>query len=150
MYPLNSCYNLIKSKNLVSLLCKLICRKKMYFFKDFIQLFLRDTKRERQRHSRERSRLHAGSPTRLHPGSRVSRTTPWAEGRCLTAEPSRGPRKTMYYINTNQPAKETIIGKNCRQGGEQQIHFDWLMARVQHVQQQHPTGKIMISNRIKK
>ena len=42
--------------------CLLIFRLKLYFFKDFIYVFMRGAERGRDT-GRERSRLHAGSPT---------------------------------------------------------------------------------------
>ena len=49
---------------------------------------MRDIERGRDI-GRERSRVHAGSPTVTQ--SRVSRITPWAKGKHLTAEPPRDP-----------------------------------------------------------
>ena len=65
----------------------------LFFFKDFIYLFMRDTERGRDT-SRGRSRLHAGS--RCGTRSQDSRITPWAEGRRQTAEPPRDPLVSFF------------------------------------------------------
>ena len=62
----------------------------IFFFKDFIYPFMRDTQRERGRDTgRGRSRLHAGSPTWELILGLQDHTLGWR--RCETAEPPRLP-----------------------------------------------------------
>ena len=73
-----------------------IChRAKVFnFFKRFIYLFMRDTHR-----GRDTGRGEAGSTQGAWRGipSRDSRIPPWAEGRHLTAEPSRDPQDLFIW-----------------------------------------------------
>ena len=61
-----------------------------YFFKDLIYLFMRDTEKEAE----TQAEGGAGSMQGARRGTQSPdpRTRPWAEGRCSTAEPPRGPR----------------------------------------------------------
>ena len=62
-----------------------------FFKKDFIYLFMRDRERERGRGiGRGRSRLHAGSPMW------DSGITPWAKGKCSTAEQPSHPYSGFF------------------------------------------------------
>ena len=65
-----------------------------FFFKDSIYLLMRDTKREREAEGEAGSMRGARRGTR----SRVSRITPWAEGRCSTTEPPRDPLIIWIFI----------------------------------------------------
>ena len=60
----------------------------------FLRFYSWETQREKQRHSRGRSRLPAGSP--MWDSIRDSRITSWAKGRCSTAEPPRHPISSLF------------------------------------------------------
>ena len=65
----------------------------IYLFIYFYFMIVTERERERERGrdtGRGRSRLHAPGARRGIP-SRVSRTAPWAKGRCQTAAPPRDP-----------------------------------------------------------
>ena len=64
------------------------------FKKDFIYLFMRDTHREAETQAEGAAGSLQG--TRCGTQSRVSRITPWAKGRCSTAEPPRLPQQQAF------------------------------------------------------
>ena len=59
----------------------------LFFLKDFISLFMRDTQREAETQAEGEAGSMQGAPCGTQ--SRDSRITPWAKGRCQTAEPPR-------------------------------------------------------------
>ena len=61
----------------------------VFFFKDFIYLFMRDTQRERQRYRQEKQAPCREPDMGLDPGTPGSR--PELEGRHSTTEPPRRP-----------------------------------------------------------
>ena len=65
---------------------------------------MKDTERDRDT-GRGRSRLHAGSP--MWDSIRVSRITPWAEGRCSTTELPRRGKKGFLRQSSIKRHKET-------------------------------------------
>ena len=71
--------------------CFLFC-----FVFRFYLLFMRDRERERGKDTgRGRSRFPMGSPMRDSiPGPRIM---PWAKDRCSTTEPSRWPKKSLFF-----------------------------------------------------
>ena len=70
------------------------------FFKDFIYVFMRDTLRGRHRQREKQAPCRDPSV-----GSRDSRITSWAEGRCSTIEPPRHP-ELMFF---KQPSLKFIF-----------------------------------------
>ena len=63
----------------------------IFFFKDFIYLFMIVTKREREAETQAEGEAGSMKGARRGIRSRVSRITPWAKGRRQTAEPPRDP-----------------------------------------------------------
>ena len=59
---------------------------------------MRDTERDAETQAEGEAGSVEGAPCRSR--SRVSRTVPWAEGRCLTAEPSRDPHGTPFSLSS--------------------------------------------------
>ena len=64
-----------------------------FFFKDVICLFMHENTQRREREAETQAEGEAGSMPGAQHGTRSqdSRITPWAEGRCSTAEPPRRP-----------------------------------------------------------
>ena len=67
-----------------------------FFFKDFIYLFIHD----REREAETQSEGEAGSMQGARHGTRSqdSRITPWAKGRCQTAEPPKDPQIFFEHL----------------------------------------------------
>ena len=78
-----------------------ICRWFIYLKILFIYLFIRDTERdwEREREAETQAEGEAVSVQGARCGTQSwdSRITPWAEGRCSTAEPPRHPIKFLIF-----------------------------------------------------
>ena len=83
---------------------------------------MRDTKRERE------AEAEAGSMQRARCGtlSRDSRITPWAKGRCPTAEPPRRPLTFLVFESQNLVAginQLPTMPPDCRAGwGSESTH----------------------------
>ena len=65
--------------------------KYIYFLKIFIYLFVKDREREREAETQAEGEAGSMQGARCGTRSQDSKIMPWAEGRCLTAEPPRHP-----------------------------------------------------------
>ena len=87
-------------ESIATLSCSILFYLFIFFFKDFIYLFMIVTQRERDREAETQAEGEAGSMQGARRGirSRVSRIMPWAKGRRQTAAPPRDPSPLILYV----------------------------------------------------